>query len=387
MNRANFITVKKANKYMRSISLVSVVMLAIVITACKKKQVTANTTNSPIVVDMVQVKSLQPSLPIVLPGELKAWNRTSIVAKVKGYVAKVNVDRGSLVKKGQLLAELEAPEIIAALNQAHAQVSSAEASLIEHRAKQKASTVTYRRIVETSQTEGAVSAHELETSYARMLSDSALANASMQNLEAARAHMASQQQLVAYLQVRAPFDGTITERNISPGDLVGADGNRPLFILEDKSRLRLTVAIPENLANSLSASSSVSFTVQADPSKDYEAQFARSANSVEEKNRSMMAEFDFVNIDDNLKAGMYAEVKLPVTRNKPTLFVPRSSIIQSTEGVFLVRINHGVAEWIAVQKGNSLDSLVEIFGPVNEGEQVVKSATEELRNGQSISLN
>lgn len=100
-----------------------------------------------------------------------------------------------------------------------------------------------------------------------------------------------------------------------------------------------------------------------------------------------MAEFDFVNGDDNLKAGMYAEVRLPITRNKPTLFVPRTSIIHSTEGVFLVRVNNGLAEWVAVQKGNSLDSLVEIFGPLKEGEEVVKSASEELRNGQAIGLN
>ncbi|MEJ1239480.1 efflux RND transporter periplasmic adaptor subunit [Chryseolinea sp. T2] len=372
---------------MRSIRLAYLTILTAAIAGCEKKPTADTTASSHTVVSVAKVQSLQPSLPIVLPGELKAWNRTLIVGKVKGYVGKLYVDRGSRVKKGQPLAELEAPEVLAALNQARAQVSSAQASLIEHRAKQKVSAATYRRIVETNRTEGAVSANELDMAYARMMSDSALAEASAQNLEAARAQMASQQQLVAYLSVRAPFDGTITERNISPGDLVGADGNKPLFILEDKSRLRLTVAIPENLANALSENSSVSFTVQADPSKSYEAHFARSSNSVDEKNRSMLAEFDFENTDDNLKAGMYAEVRLPITRNKPTLFVPRTSIIHSTEGVFLVRVNNQTAEWVAVQKGNSLDSLVEVFGPVKEGEQIVKSASEELRNGQAISLN
>jgi len=362
-------------------------LLVISIAGCEKKQAAEQSANSAPVVSAVQVKSLQPSLPIVLPGELKAWNRTLLVAKVKGYVGKLHVDRGSRVKKGQVLVELEAPEVVAALNQARARVSSAQASLIEHRAKQKVSKATYGRILETSRTEGAVSANELETSYARMMADSALSDASVQNLEAARAEMASQQQLVAYLQVRAPFDGTITERNISPGDLVGSDGGKPLFILEDKTRLRLTVAIPENLSNALSAHTAVSFTVQADPSKSYEAHFARSSNSVEEKSRSMMAEFDFANDDDNLKAGMYAEVRLPITRNKPTLFVPRTSVINSTEGVFLVRVNNQTAEWVAVQKGNSLDSLVEVFGPIKEGDQIVKSASEEVRNGQQIRLN
>lgn len=371
---------------MRSISLVCTVVLAFAITACQNKHAVESATSNETFVSTTEVKRLQPSLPIVLPGELKAWNRTLIVAKVKGYVGRLYVDRGSKVKKGQALAELDAPEVIAALNQARAQVSSAEASLIEHQAKQKVSAATYRRIVETSRTEGAVSANELDLAYARMMSDSALARASAQNLEAARAQMASHQQLVDYLKVKAPFDGSITERNISPGDLVGADGNKPLFVLEDKSRLRLTVAIPENLANAIADNSTVSFTVQADPSKSYVARFARSANSVEEKNRSMMAEFDFVNEGDNLKAGMYAEVRLPITRNSPTLFVPRTSIIHSTEGVFLVRVNDKTAEWVAIQKGNSLDSLVEVFGPVKEGDQIVKTATEELRNGQAISL-
>lgn len=372
---------------MHSYLLIVLAVLAVGITGCEKKKEEQSIANNPTVVDVTRVKSLQPSLPIVLPGELKPWNRTLIIAKVRGYIGTLHVDRGSEVKKGQILAVLEAPEVVAALNQARAQVSSAESSLIEHRAKQKASTATYSRIVETSRVEGAVSANELEMVYARMMSDSALANASAQNLEAARAHMAAQQQLVAYLQVRAPFDGTITERNISPGDLVGPDGNKPLFILEERSRLRVTVAIPENLANALPANSTVTFTVQADPSRTYEAHFARSANSVEEKNRSMMAEFDFDNAEGNLKAGMYAEVRLPITRNRPTLFVPRSSIIHSTEGTFLVRVNNSMAEWVAVQRGNSLDSLMEVFGPVKEGDQVVKVASEELRNGLSLSVN
>jgi len=372
---------------MQSIRLVCLITLAAAVAGCGKKHTNEEVANKPAVVDVASVQSLQPSLPIVLPGELKAWNRALIVAKVKGYVNKLYADRGSKVTKGQPLVDLEAPEVVAALTQARAQVSSAEASLIEHRARQKVSGATYRRIVETSRTEGAVSANELDLAYARMMSDSALADASAQNLAAARAYMSSQQQLVAYLQVRAPFDGTITERNISPGDLVGTEGSKPLFILEDKSRLRLTVAIPENLANAITTNSTVTFTVQADPSKSYEAHFARSANSVEEKNRSMMTEFDFVNGNDNLKAGMYAEVKLPVTRNKPTLFVPRTAIIHSTEGVFLVRVKDQAAEWVAVQKGNSLDSLVEVFGPIAVGEKVVKTASEELRNGQPISYN
>ena len=336
-------------------------------------------------VEVTTIKSLQPSLQVVLPGELKPWNKTFIHAKVNGFVGQVLVDRGTQVKKGQLLARLEAPEIVAALNQSRAKVYAAEAALIEQKTKQQVSALTYRRIVETNKTPGAVSANELDINYSRMMSDSALTKAATENLSAAQAYYASQQQLVDYLSIRAPFDGTITERNISPGELVGEKAGQ-MFVLEDQSKLRLTVAVPENLTNSIQVKSSVSFSVEADPFKTYEAKFARSANSLQESSRTMMAEFDFENMSGELKAGMYAEVKVPVTRNKATLFVPRTALINSTEGVFVVKVNGDAAEWVHIQKGNVLDSLIEVFGPIEEGQQVVRKASEEYRNGKPLKI-
>lgn len=334
-------------------------------------------------VEFTSVRSMQPAVNVVLPGELKPWNKAYVYAKLKGFISQVNVDRGSVVKKGQVLAVLEAPEMITAMSQAKAQVASAEASLIQQQAKQQASSITYRRIKETNQTPGAVSANEIDMAYAHMMADSALCRAAQENLHASQAQVASHAQLINYLTVIAPFDGTITERNVSPGELVGSD-NKPLFMLEDHSTLRLTIAIPENLANSVTEKSKVYFTVQADPLKQYEAQYSRSANSLQENNRTMIAEFDYKNTNRALKAGMYAEVKLPMTRNSPSLFVVKSALIHSTEGVFVVRDRGQTAEWVAVQKGNTLDSLIEVFGAIKEGDQIVRQAYEELRNGQAI---
>jgi len=339
------------------------------------------------VVEATPVKSLQPAMQTVLPGELKPWNKAHMFPRVKGYVGRVLADRGTVVKKGDVLALLEAPEIVSALNHAKAQVAAAEASLIEQRAKARASTLTYQRMTETNRTKGAVSANEMDMAFSRMSADSALATAAQNNLLAAQAQHASQAQLVNYLTVRAPFDGTVTERNISPGELVGPDGTtKPMFVLEDHEKLRLTVAVPENLSNSISDKAAVSFTVQADPQRTYEARFARSANSLAENNRTMMTEFDVDNRGGALKAGMYAQVSLPVMRNRPTLFVPRTALVQSTEGVFVIRLNEQVAEWLAVQKGNALDSLIEVFGPLHDGETVVLKANEELRNGQAVTV-
>lgn len=359
--------------------------MALAILGCNKEEKKAHIVDEAPSVEVVSVKSMQPSMVIVLPGELKPWNKTSMHAKVRGYIGNVLVDRGSVVKKGQLLAVLEAPEIVASLNQAKAQVSSAEATLIEQQTKRKISRTTYNRILETSQTNGAVSANELDIAHARMMSDSALARATEENLQAAKAQLASQEQLVQYLSVRAPFDGNVTERNISPGDLVGPESNsKALFVVEDRSKLRLTIAVPENLSNAVEEKSVVSFTTEADPLREYKAKFARSSNSLQESNRTMLAEFDFINTDGDLKAGMYAEVKIPVMRNRPTLFVPGTSVLHSTEGVFVLKVNNEIAEWISVRKGNSADSLVEVFGNVVEGDRIIRHANEELRNGQPV---
>jgi membrane fusion protein (multidrug efflux system) len=241
------------------------------------------------------------------------------------------------------------------------------------------------RILKTSETKGAVSANELEVAYATMMADSALLNASRENLHAAKAELEAQRQLADYLTIRAPFDGTVIERNANLGDLVGPETNvKPMFILEDGSKLRLTVAIPENLSNSIGGESTVTFTTQAEPLKVYEAKFARSSNSLQENNRSMITEFDFINDRSELKAGMYAEVRVSLKRNKPSLFVPKTALLNSTEGIFVLKVADGVTRWVGVQKGNSLDSLVEVFGPVREGEKIIKKAHDELRNGQTI---
>lgn len=339
-------------------------------------------------IQTVAISSLQPSRLIKLPGELKPWNKVGISAKVKGYVGKVLVDRGDQVNAGQLMARLEAPEVVAQLGNAEAKVSETEAKLIEQQARSRASRLTYKRLKETSQTKGAVSANELDMAYARMMSDSALTTSAKGALQAAKALLTSHRQLVDYLSVKAPFDGIVTERNISPGALVGpAEGNGlPMYVVEDRSKLRLTVPVPEVYTNSIQDSSKVTFTVNADPGKVFKAIFGRSASSLQELNRTMMTEFDVDNSNAKLKAGMYAEVTLPIQRNDESLFVPSSALVHSSEGVYVIRVKENIADWIEVRKGNKVDTLVEVFGPVKAGELIMRNANPEVRNGQKVEI-
>lgn len=372
-------------KLVDAISFVTVLSVCIACGNNEKKEATQEKTLP--TVEVSAVKSMQPVLEVLLPGELKPWNKAHIFPKVKGYMATVLADRGTQVKKGQVLATLEAPELVASFNHSKAQVAAAEATLLERQSKRKASQRTYMRVVQTSNTKGAVSANELEVAYATMMADSALVQASRESLQAARAQMEAQKQLIGYLTVRAPFDGQVIERNVSPGDLVGPETNvKAMFVVEDGSKLRLTVAVPENLTNSIGEESTVTFKTQAEPFKEYKAKFARSSNSVQEQNRSMMAEFDVHNANHELKAGMYAEVKLTIKRNRPSLFVPKTAVLHSTEGVFVLRVKDDLTQWVNIQKGNSLDSLIEVFGPLNEGDKVISTAHDELRNGLPVKV-
>lgn len=336
--------------------------------------------------EITEVQSLKPSKTISLPGELKPWNKVSIHPKVKGFVRAVRVDRGTYVKKGQILAILDAPEVLSELSQAKAQLLAAEASLSEHSNRLRTSSTTYNRIIRTNRTQGAVSLNEIDLAQSRVLSDSSNVALAKGNVEAARSNLQAKTQLVNYLTIAAPFDGIITERNISPGALVGPGegGAKPLFILEDDRTLRLTLAIPENISGALPKQNIVSFTVPAIPEKQFTAKFARSASSLSEENRSMMTEFDVDNRSNELKAGMYAQVQIGIERSAPTLFVPVSSVVTSSEKVFVIRLADDKAEWVTVKKGNVIDSLVEVFGNVRAGDPIVKKASEEFRDGQAL---
>ncbi|GAB3033306.1 efflux RND transporter periplasmic adaptor subunit [Spirosoma pulveris] len=371
------------------ITLIGITSLAVGFTACTS----ASSDNKPAEtsepaiqqVEVTSVQALQPSNRVTLPGELKPWNRVSMYAKVKGFVRDVSVDRGTVVHKGQVLARLDAPEVISELSQAQAQVQAQEATLVEQTTRARASKLTYSRLVQTAKMEGAVSANELDQALARMQADSAMVAVARGTVQAARSNYQAKTELRQYLTITAPFDGMVIERNISPGALVGAgDSGKPLFVLEDSRTLRLTVAIPETFANQLQKKSTVSFSVNAMPDRRFNAKLARSAESLVETNRAMMAEFDVVNASHELKSGMYAEVMMPVERSGKTLFVPTTSVVSSSEKMFVIKVNDSRAQWVSVQKGNVVDSLVEVFGDLQAGTSIVKKASEEIRDGQAI---
>jgi membrane fusion protein (multidrug efflux system) len=356
---------------MKSFNYVFAFIIVLYATACSKKEEhKMEIKKSADTVETVLIKKLQPARSIALPGDLRPWEVTNIQAKVKGYVRTVTTDRGSFVKKGQVLATLEAPEL-------KAQLAEALAKVEDVKSKQIASRVTYTRMLQTSKTQGAIAANELDVARSKMMVDS------MQVLSATASYNAVKE-MVNYLNITAPFEGTVIERTISPGELVGPDRAKPLFILENSQTLRLTMGIPEIYSGQLKDAQAITFKVTALPEKIFNARLSRSSHSLDYSIRSMMVEFDVNNKEHLLKAGMYAEVTLPVERTTPTLFVPATAVVSSTERVFVIQILDGKAKWIDVKVGTQANGLTEIFGPIEEGQPVVAKATEELRDGNEV---
>jgi RND family efflux transporter MFP subunit len=190
-----------------------------------------------------------------------------------------------------------------------------------------------------------------------------------------------------YLQIRAPFDGVITVRNINLGAYVGpaaGSGNLPLFVIEDHKRLRLVISVPENYTGGLHDGSEVTFSVKALQGEKFTAPVKRLAGALDQKLRSERLEVDVINKDNRLLPNMYADVNVPLPARDSSFIVPKTAVVTSTEKVFVIKVVNNHAEWVDVQKGMEAGDNLEIHGDIKTGDQIVKGASEEIRNGSPV---
>jgi membrane fusion protein (multidrug efflux system) len=350
----------------------------------------ANPDPSPIpTVDTVTVISRKLDTVIALPGELQPYEEVRVFPKVTGFVQWIGVDRGSRVRKGQLLATLIAPEIVAQRAEAQAKLESAENQRIAGEAKLASDESSYQRLKVAAVTPGVISDEELEVAEKTAEADRARVVALRNTREAALATLHSVEEIESYLRITAPFDGVVTKRNVHPGALVGPSGGSgaqsSMLRIEQVSRLRLVVAVPEAYVAGVEEGARVHFTVPAFPGRTFTGTVARLAESMDVATRTMPVEMDVWNPDWELRSGMFPEVIWPVRRPRPTLFIPQSSVGRNMQGIFAVRVRNGKTEWVSIKTGVSSGNLVEVFGDLNEGDEVALRASEDLRPGISVS--
>lgn len=314
---------------------------------------------------LVAVKKSGVATMIKLPAQLFAYQEVSIFPKVNGYVKNVYVDIGSEVREGQLLMVLDAPEIVQAVAQAREKYAQAKAGYSIDKEN-------YARLTEASLTAGAVSPLDLSSARSKVEADSALANAEKSNWQI-------QQTMQEYLNVVAPFNGIITERNVFPGELVNAASkDHPMLELKEIKLLRLKVDVPEAFAGSFRKNDTISFYTSAFPGKKITGHISRQSMNINAQLRSERIEADIENKNENLQPGMYADVVLYSLGNINALSVPRSAVVISTEGKYVIAVRNGKNIKVDVLTGNETKESIEIFGQIQAGENVIENANDEI---------
>jgi membrane fusion protein, multidrug efflux system len=340
---------------------------------------------TPAHVEFATVESRNPSRTVALPAELTPFLQADIEARVPGYVEQVLVDRGSKVRRGQLLVELSAPEMKAQTAAAEASLHQAEADQSQAEAQASGVESTFARLQEASKTPGAVAGNELVQSQKERDAAESLVSSRKAATRAAADRLRAAKELEGYLRVTAPFDGTITDRFVHPGILVSAGGHTPLLKLQQTGHLRLTVPVPESYVGHLVLGTVVTFHVASQPGRTYSAKIARIANALDSQNRTMMVELDAYNSDGSLAPGMYPTVEWPTSSAEPLLLVPATSVVSTTERTFVITAVNGHAHWVNVRKGAAFGDQVAIRGDIKQGQKVVKRASDELREGTPLS--
>jgi RND family efflux transporter MFP subunit len=336
--------------------------------------------------EVTRVVSNKLDVTVRLPGELTPYEVVAIYPKVTAFVKWIGVDRGSRVKQDETIAHLEAPELMAQKAEAQAKVQSAEAQLASAQARLASDEGTYQRLKAASATPGVVAGNDLLVAQKASESDQAQVRAQQENAGAAQQALRSIAEIAAYLEVKSPFDGVVTERGVHPGALVGpaANASVPIVRIETLSRLRLVVPVPEAYAAGVPLGFTVKFTVPAFPGEIFSGTVARVSHAVDVATRTMPVEMDVTNPSGRLDPGSFSQVLWPVERPYATLFVPSSAVASNQQRTFVVRVRGGKTDWVDVRTGVATGRLTEVFGDLSAGDEVVLRGTDEIRPSTAV---
>ncbi|MBD1422304.1 efflux RND transporter periplasmic adaptor subunit [Sphingobacterium chuzhouense] len=320
--------------------------------------------------ETVEISKSNPLVMLKLAGELKPDQRTELFAKVNSYVKSIRVDIGDRVSAGQVLVVLEAPEI-------QSQVANAKAKLEAQEAIYLSTKATYDRTMKANETQGAIAKDALDQIKARMLADEA-------QLNAAKSAYSEIRDVNNYLVIKAPFSGTVTSRNVDLGAFVTPMSKEPLLVVENNSKLRLNLSVAEANTPYIKLGDTVRFHVRSRPQDSYVALVSRKSGSLDLKLRSEKMEADFINKGNVLKPYMIAETTIPLQNSEPTFFVPKSAVVESGTGVYVIRVEDGKTKNVPVSKGRAMPDKLEVFGELNDGDKILKMGSEEIQEGTEV---
>lgn len=345
--------------------------------------------STPPPVDVVVARPASRGQDLVLPGEAAAWYESTIYARVNGYVSKWLVDIGDHVHKGEVLAVIETPELDAELEAARAQLKSSQSQVVARQAEAEFSKTTNERWRDSPK--GVVSEQEreskkadYESSLARLYSAHAQVNLDKSKVDQYAA-------LAEFKQVKAPFDGTITERKIDVGNLVTAGSGStttPLYRMAQTDPLRIYVDVPQSAAGEL-MTSGVPAEIRAPGAVGdvFSGKIARSAESINSQARTMRVEVDMPNTNHRLVPGMYVNVAFSLPA-RGQVEVPAAALIFGSSGTQVARVDDsGKISFATVSIARDDGSMVELSSGVKSGDRLVLNISSQIATGQTVAVN
>jgi RND family efflux transporter MFP subunit len=310
---------------------------------------------------------------LVLPGNTQAFIDSPIYARTNGYLKRWYVDIGARVSKGQLLAEIETPELDQQLQQARGDLGTAEANL-------NLSQITAAR------DENLLKTHSVSTQERDNAVNGNAANKA--TVQSNQANVARLEQLQSYEKVYAPFDGIITARETDIGALIDAGANAPkeLFHIASITKLRVYVAVPEVYSVAAQSGAPADLTLDEYPGETFHGSLVRNSDSIDPASRTLLVEVDVENAGGRLKPGAYVQVHLKMPEGARSLVVPANALLFRREGLQVGVVRDGKAELVRVRPGHDYGDSMEIVSGLEPTDDVILSPSDSLTSGTPVQI-
>jgi RND family efflux transporter MFP subunit len=326
-------------------------------------------------VSVVSPKQTAPAEEIILPGNVQPFITSPVYSRTNGYLKKWYFDIGAHVKKGQLLAVIETPEVDQQLQQARSNLSTAQANL-------ELATITKTRY------QGLLKKHAVS----QQDSDNAVGtyNANKAIVQADQAAVEQYAALVSFEKVYAPFDGVITARNTDIGDLINsgstASAKTDLFHIAQPGTLRVYVNVPEEYSRGIKVGMTADLALTEFPGRTFQGNLVRTADAINMTTRTLLVEIDVANPTNTLLTGSYAEVHLKVPTQASTFIIPVNTLIFRSEGLRVGVVKDQKVTLTAVTPGHDFGNQIEIVSGLKAGDQVIINPPDSVVTGQQVQI-
>jgi RND family efflux transporter MFP subunit len=339
-------------------------------------------------VEVVHPVGDAPDQTLVLPGQTTAFVDTPIYARASGYLKSWNYDIGAHVKRGDVLAQIETPELDQQLREAQAQLAQNEAAVTQAEANMDLAKLTSGRTSELVR-QGWNSRQQGDQDRLTYAASTAAVNVARANVRVAQAQVDRLEELTAFERVTAPFDGVITARNTDVGALINAGAGSPateLFHMASTRTLRIFVAVPEVDAPDLHPGDTAAITFDEYPGQVFHGVLARTDSAINPASRTLLVEVDVDNSDGQLLPGAYAFVHFTLKRRMHSVVVRANTLLFRSEGLRVAVVRNGVAELVPITIGRDYGDRVEVLTGLDTTDEVILNPSDSLVSGTAVQL-